>query len=281
MSENYYNKSNPNTDEIVFVKIKEFSENGTYCEMIEYSNKEGFIPNTELDRKVKDPKKCFKFEVIYPVLIVSNDYSTYLSYKRIKPDTREKLVHDFLFVSKLLRIIDELIYVTKLDKTYVYNNTIRKLLDNGTSNPIELFNNILKNPNVLLEHMVEEYPDLMKEFYDNLTKRTNKSDMIVSKTFELNVLDEDAISKIKEILLYNNSIEIKHVSSPKYNFIVSAGSYDECIAKINDYMDKLKNYSKKYNCIISDDTDPTVISCCEYTLKFMKTDKYDNEKIDL
>lgn len=57
-----HKKNFPNVDDIVFVLINDKikSERGTYCNLIEYNNLEGFILNTELDKWTRDDKRLFR-----------------------------------------------------------------------------------------------------------------------------------------------------------------------------------------------------------------------------
>lgn len=84
----YYETDYPNLNEVVFVTIDNFTDDAIYCRLVEYKNKEGFLPITELDKKVQpNPKKHFSEKKVYPMIVMDVDTDKGVidvSYRRIK-----------------------------------------------------------------------------------------------------------------------------------------------------------------------------------------------------
>ena len=249
----YYGKKTPNINDIVFVYISEFSKGGTYCKLIEYGDIEGFILNTELDRKVYDPKKIFSFGETYPMFVLAvTSKGIDLSYKKVIIDDRQKLLEKFGTIKKICHLVIEYSYLTKIPVDVVSELTIWKLFGNDyLSDPKLLYNSILKDITKFTYCISETYPEETKLFIENITSRITMTNMIVHQNFDLMICDEDAISKLKQVLIYDGdtNTQVKYISSPRYQISVTGDSESTCEDKINKCLDFMKDKMKTYNTI--------------------------------
>jgi Translation initiation factor 2, alpha subunit (eIF-2alpha) len=99
----YYNHKSPNPNEVVFGRIVKFTENGAYCNLIEYNDIEGFVLNTELDKKVPNARRQFIYNVVYPLCVLKNtdsynrkDERINLSYKKVGKGARKNYLKGLL-----------------------------------------------------------------------------------------------------------------------------------------------------------------------------------------
>lgn len=259
----FYKKKLPSIDDIVFIIITTFSDSGTYCKLLEYNNVEGFILNTELDKKVYDPKKQFKFGTIYPMLVLDvSEENVNLSYRKVfnnKEDTkkyRERLLDNFNNILKISKLVEEFCILTKIEREIVEENTIQIFFDkNDKNNSEKLLTKILKDPNNLFFNILLKYSDQTEKYLNNLYERILTTDMLVHQNFKLVIPDENAIEKLKYLLTIekNNMVEIKYVNAPIYQLIISCDS-NETLKNIIDNFEKnikLKSKDTNINCIFS------------------------------
>jgi len=296
----YYNNKLPTLNDIVFVRINSFSDAGTYCSLIEYDNVEGFILNTELDRRVFNPKKQFEYGTIYPVLVLSvctnnNKLAIDLSYKKIKKEIREKLLEKFGSVFNINKMVHEFAFLTQVPLDEVYDLTIRKFLksdntddhndqdeigenieeeclDQNLEDGYKLYSDILKNPMNFTKHISEKYPTESNQFTENVKMRIKKTNIVIQQVFILMVLEEDAVVKLKEFLVYENA-KIKYLSSPKYQIIITGETNEECDDKINAFVEHMKNKLNGIKHVFKLD-EKVEITKQEYFLKFINFEHY-------
>jgi translation initiation factor 2 subunit 1 len=251
----YYGKKLPLVDDVVFVYVSEFSTNGTYCKLIEYDDREGFILNTELDKRVYDPKKVFEMGEIYPMSVLSStDTGIDLSYKKIKSDTRKDLLFSFSTIQKICTLVKEFTYLTKIPLPTVLENTTWKIFDEKRLvNSKEIYLSILRNPSVFTGGIEKNYPDETKTFLENLSERITTTNMVVHQNFDLMICDEDSVSKLKEVLTYDEekNTQVKYVSSPKYQIVVTGSDEGDIDQKIEKCLNHMKSKMKSYTCIFN------------------------------
>lgn len=264
----YYNSKTPKLNDIVFVKIKDFSNSGTYCNLIEFCNIEGFILNTELDRRVFDPKKIFKIGLIYPMVVLSTDNGIDLSYRKVKQNEREKLLEKFGYITKIFQFSKDFMKSSGLSEDIILPATMWKFFsENRLENPQKIYIGILKNPSKFTEHIIDNYLEESKTFSTELESRITISHMLVQQFFELIVFDSDAITKLRDMLKYDvPNTEVKYYASPKYQFIVTADNQEECDKKINDFINVMNEKAKSCHCSFRL-TDRNIIREQEYFIK--------------
>lgn len=263
----YYGSDVPERDDIVFVKIQEYSKNGAYCNLIEYDDKESFVINTELDRKISDAKKLLKMDKIYPMVVLStSDNMINLSYMKVKKDDREKLVKYFAFYAKIFKIMEELAYFTKIDNKEIQKLILWNILKKSELKySEETYNNLLMNPDTITDYISEKYSVEAKNFLENIKNRITHTDLLEQQEFSLMIYEENAIELLKDILL-NTSQKITHISSPKYAINVTGENKYVCEKKIQDCVEEIKNKLKDKKHILKLE-DIKVTQECVYTLK--------------
>jgi len=237
--------------DIVFVTIKDFSDRGTYCNLLEYNNAEGFILNTELDKRVYDPKKQFVFRKTYPmVVLASSPKAIDLSYKKVRLEEREPLLTKFIAISKIKLLVDEFLFLFPLDQKTVYELTLWKFFEvSHLDDPATIQYNFLKHPETFVEHLMETYPEESKEFVKDMKSRITYTELTMAQEFTLIVCDEDAITKLKNILEYfGEKTEISYISSPRYQIITSGETEEICNKNIQDCVDNITKKMEGIKC---------------------------------
>lgn len=297
----FYKNCLPIQNSIVFVKInkKIKSDSGTYVNLIEYDNIEAFVPNTELDKrvKVKEPykhivtwSKNFKTNKIYPMVVttisppieptINNQYTIDLSYKKVKPCERESYLEKCNIILKINKLADEFHEFTQIDKNIVYDMTIRYLFDNNndnesdTFNPMDfaekIYNKILTTPKYFIEKISKEYPNESQTYLEDLKTRILSVKKVVKQFFNLVILEENAVEKLKTLLTYKKAgYDIGYTASPKYHIIVTGVDDNDCAIKINDFINDMKSRINGMDCMF-ELVEQIVLKEQEYLLKYRK-----------
>jgi translation initiation factor 2 subunit 1 len=238
----YYGNNYPEIDEVVFVTISSFTDHGIYCTLVEYDNKEGFLANTELDKKIYyERKKYFNFKKIYPMIVMDINFDKGyidLSHKRIKSDERDKYIKYFEYISKMYRLTEEFSKISKLAVTDLLPLTMWNFMKkDDIENSQKKFRAILQKPDEFIEKAKEIYPSESSDFLDNLASRISSTTLTIHQQFDLIVYCENAIDEIKKILDFpelKKNIKIEYVNSPTYRFVVECKFEDDR----NDLIDK-------------------------------------------
>jgi len=196
----------------------------------------------------------------------------------------DKLSDKFIYVQKINQLALELIHLTKLDSEKVYENTVWRFLNDDHINMAEeIFYKILNNPEIFVDNLKDE-EEKCKLFLDNLSSRIKASDSSLSRDFELIVFDINSVDKLKSILSLedfdkselekNVTIEIKYVSSPHYQIVVSGLEIKEINEAIDKTIQFLTENSNKYKSRIKFDEGNKILKKREFYLKplYMNSD---------
>jgi len=270
----YYSNKLPKINDIVFVTIKSFTDNGAYCNLLEYNNLEGLILNSELDKWVKSANKQFEFHKVYPLLVlaISGD-KVDLSIKKVKKEDRNKYLEQFGYIDKIKQLVKECVFVTKLDEETVCKLTMWKFFKNNHLETAKnIYNDIIKNPIMFMFHTNGLHHDQFMEFVENMRTRIDTKDVIIGQDFELIICDENAIEKLKEILSYTKpNTEIRYIASPKYQFVVS-GTKDFCDNEVKIFTEYMNTNVKKYQRCLFNISEASVIKEQQFTFRKLKID---------
>jgi translation initiation factor 2 alpha subunit (eIF-2alpha) len=269
---NFYSNSEPQIRGIVFIKPiqhKIKSENGVYVEMIEFNNLEGFIPCTEINRWKVNLDTFFKYDKIYPCLVLrkyNENPSTYdLSYIKIKKTDIKLLEDAYNYMLKIVNIIKKLIVDEKMSDEsakYLIENTIHKSLSQNLydeciseqKNIIKLlYNEILINPNKLFKYSKYSINEI-ENFVQKIKERITIKPMILNKEFKLIILENNSLEKIKNTINninklicdsnINSKIECK--SSPIYYFRVEDFDKEKLKSNIKLILQLISNEITNY-----------------------------------
>lgn len=140
----YYRTTMPKVNDVVIVTVKNITDGGVYCNLVEYNNMEGFIISTEVDKgkgkgkgkKNVNPKKLFKPNEYYPTIVISVDTTKNrvdLSFKRLKQDDkhddRTPALELFARKEKLYKLCIDMVSVTNMEYGVVMEHTFWKFMD--------------------------------------------------------------------------------------------------------------------------------------------------------
>jgi len=249
-------KTLPTMNDIVFCEATHFSGLNTYFKLIEYNNNEGFVPITELDKKVKDPEKQFKIGMTYPMIVTGhrqiNDekWSVDLSYKKVQKETRQDLLSKFTNINKLYTIINEFCFFTKVEFNIAQKLIMYPKFDMNSqqylSDAESLYKNYLKNPSDFFGN-IEELKNEIEMFVENVKSRITITKMIVNQQFRLWVLQNNSLDILKHVLSYvSDGCEIEYISSPKYQFVIKCEDDNEHKIFLNKFLDYMTEQQKIY-----------------------------------
>lgn len=251
-------KTHPNLNEIVFAKITRFSGTNTYCELLEYNNLEGFISITELDKRVLDPEKQFKFETIYPLVVTAvNKRPTGicidLSYKKVHKDTRQNLLTQFTYVGKLYTMLNEFCFNTRVPFELAQHSILFPLLEMQSqqylTNAESQYKQYLKSPSEFFSNVDDSLEQHLLNFTTNMRSRLTITRMSVYQNFRLTIKDtNDSLHILKTILSYShNNAKIEVIASPKYQLAISCENDEERQIILNDFLSYIEKQKEIYN----------------------------------
>ncbi len=250
----FYRKELPSFEDYVMVKVTGYSEKlGLYCDLIEYNNKQAVIMNTEISKYKLNYSKKFPIGKVFPCMIYEIDTDKNyinLSYKGLTESTIEQL--EALYVDKLhiYKLFHELDHFLEdnFNKEYVSNMLweCMEYIDDNEITHKKYYEELLDNPQLLFnfdkENLITE--DNRNKIISSLESRIKKTDITVELQFSLLILENEFMTKIKDVLTIDEKINC--VSSPIYSIIVSGKTLDETKEKliqiINVIKEKVSNF---------------------------------------
>lgn len=253
----YYEADYPNLNEVVFVTIDNITDDAIYCRLVEYKNKEGFLPITEYDKKVNNsnPKKHFSENKVYPMITVPIfDEDTgeamicdksgiiNLSHRRIKQCDHEDLLKKFDYFSKIYRLTREISLLSNILMDNILPLTMWRVLQkDNIENSKEIHDMILDNPSSYVESIVTNKPIETKKILENIESRITRTQLIIHQEFELAITSNRAINVLKEILNYSDdNLTVEYVNAPKYRIVVNGKLEQECDDKLKKCLNVLQ-----------------------------------------
>lgn len=263
---NYYGKSIPTINDKVVVEIKNIGENGVYCLLKEYNNIEGFILPTEIYSSRHDKKNIFKIGELYPTLVINvneEKQTIDLSYRKLKPDDRKQVMENYFFGEKLFKLSQDAVSFLNpfnLAPEIIMKNTLWNLFrfESHRNNIKSVYQKVLQKPTLFVNQQIEDiYKNHFDNFVSNLENRIIKTEIVLSKQFELTIYNVSGVNTLKDILKYDDSLnnknakyEIKYISSPKYEIQITGNNYEDCLSLLNEISNIIKEKASKYECLI-------------------------------
>ena len=249
----YEPKLYPNLNEIVFVKITSFSSVNTYCELLEYNNLEGFIPQTGLDKRVSDPTKQFEYNTIYPLVVTMvEEHRVDLSYKNVHKDTRIQLLTQFANIEKLYSMLKEFCYFTKVNfetaQKYILFPKLNTVNNDHLNNAENYYMQYLSNPHIFFEDADDSIKENIETFIENMKSRLTITNNISHQQFKLKVTQENSLAILKLILSYcHDQSKLMYVSSPKYQLVIETSDEFKQQEILNDFLNYIAEMQKIYS----------------------------------
>jgi translation initiation factor 2 alpha subunit (eIF-2alpha) len=254
---NYYGSSYPSLNSIVFVKVKEFSEDSNVIvNLIEYSNIQGMILSTEINKRPIRPEKIFNHNNIYPCVVIHVDKTkgyVDLSYKKLSTEDRELYSDIYPVIEKIINFAKESYHLysqkQEVDITTFMENTFYHILKkkNLVSKDINnIYNSLLEYPDTLFMFNKSLDNDILENILESIKSRIKSTDIILESPFKLIVIENNAIDIIKNLLTTNvpSNTKIYCTTSPKYIINVTSSTNEEGNEKINTFMEDLINKIK-------------------------------------
>lgn len=254
----YYSEQYPKVDDIVIVTISKIEKDAIYCVLLEYDNKEGFLPITGLDKKSNaNPKSYFKTGHRYPMTVTNVEEDKIdISYNFIPQREREKYVNEFDFMAKIYSFTNDIILMTGLTKEEILSKTMHQVVNkdmvtSAKNDTKDIYFSILENPFSYMQKLIDDYPDDMPKLVDEIEKRIIKSTMIYCQEIDITVLCKNGVNVLKDILnITCNDYKIEYVNAPKYKLIAEGADETECYSKIKKGLDVIKKNIEKYSGIV-------------------------------
>jgi len=231
----YYENVYPELDEVVCCQLSEFSDHGVYFILNEYENKKGFLPDTEMTKKIYyEKKKYFNYVKFYPLVVTNIDFNKGnidLSHSKIKNDERDKYIKYFEYTMNIYRLTEEFSRLSQIPVNSILPLTMWKYITkNDIENSQKKFKSLLEKPGDFVTHAKDKYPDEADLFVNSLSSRITSTKMVFHKYIELTFYCDNPLDEIKQVLNFDNydNIKIEYVNAPVYRIIA------ECSIDISD-----------------------------------------------
>jgi len=248
----FYRNERPLIHDNVVVKISKKCENGYKCKLLEYSNMNGFIPDTELSKKRSWKKKLLKPNITLPVTVIDiNNDQIYVSIKYFEGDEK-RVMNEYRFGQKILKLISQIdfYYHKHTDKNLSIMESVWDLQEKYPQiGNRGIYKKILKNLDLIFDHNTfpTNFNTNTRKYFESKIKINNTS---IKSEINLLINHIDGIDKIKEILNISNqdkkyNIDVKMVLPPKYNIIVTGPKLKKCKKLMNLYLKKIKDRALK------------------------------------
>jgi translation initiation factor 2 subunit 1 len=282
----FYKNELPNVDDMVIVKITREDDHGYYGSLIEYDNIEGYLPLSEVVKGKYAKKHILKEEQLIPLIVIKVDTHKKfidLSKKKVDKEQESYILLKYKICNNINKLVNEcyIMYLKYCDLSSsdiihtmndIMNQTIWKMYDGETKDYTIIFKNILENPKLILSEDLFS-GEFIDKAIENFNSRIVKKSMIMEMDFNLVILENNALGKLKEILSFQITenkyyIDIIVISPPLYRIRIEGYNKDlgfEIMKQIkNSIIAKLQLYKH-----IVKFGDIDVVSDCTYEIKFM------------
>ena len=295
MVERFFRDELPSLNDLVMVKvIREEDEIGYYCQLLEYNNIEGFLPLSELVKKKYAKKHILKPDQVLPMAINKVEHAhkiVNLTKKRVSNEESDKKKELYRVCNDINKLINEYyrIYLSchknddKLTITEFMDCTIWDLYETLENDYHKVYQHILHNPKSILSDDIFD-SNFINLVADNVNKRITFTNKVINLDLKLIVIDENPISKIKEIMNLallpgqaKNEYKIKVLvlTSPYYRVRVE-GDFDNFADVTEQIKNQIIENSKNIKSILNFN-EPKVER--EATCKIKYYSEYDLAKI--
>lgn len=294
----YYKKDFPESEDLVMAKVIEKTEYGYNVSLLEYDNLTGFISLADLmNGKYLQKKYMLKDNEIVPLIVKEANVAkkiVALSRKNISEEEVSNTALRYKTCTCINRLMNEFytMYLKFSDIhssdiihsiNEVMDDTVWKLYSETEDEDYGfIYMKILENPNILLPH--ELFTDeFIEKALKNINNRIIKQNMILELGITLLVLEEDALSKIKDILTFNideTDVTVKTcvMSPPTYKVKIECSDKGKGYRILEDIKNSILEKSKKYTTKVKFD-DSTLSSDISYDVKFLAD--YDLQRLEL
>lgn len=265
----YYLDEFPSVGDIVMARVIRIDEQmGMYIRMLEYADREGFVPFSELTKNTyKNRRKLFDQQRDIPLLVIHTDIKKChvdLSEKRVDSAEIAKHLDNFVYSSKIYelginihKIYEKLINI-QIDVEKVLEHTIWNL--EMTENSRERWINILTNPEILFTD--DKLGPEIGEYMCKLIKSRTKLDPCqIHADFRLTAYS--SINILNKILTENittsDTNKILVVSPPIYRILVEDVNIERCLEKLSNISKQISDNSDLYGGKFTNYTKHTVV----------------------
>jgi translation initiation factor 2 alpha subunit (eIF-2alpha) len=249
---------------------------GVYCNLLEYNNIPAVIMNSEISKYKINYAKKFPIGKIIPCMIYGIDEEKNhinLLYKNITPEVHEKLENDYNDKLHIYKLFNELNhYINNMNSIMeMIWNCMEHIIDNDI--PIrEYYKLLLDDPNIIFNYDINNIfsEELKQTIISGLNSRITKTDITVELQFNMIILENGFMDKIKNIF---DGIDNKLIctSSPVYAITLTGKTIEDTKTELVSFFDKLcyKLKNIKHN-ITYDINNVKVIKERFYTMSYIK-----------
>ncbi len=245
----------PEKGELVMVKIKEINPNSAIAVLLEYPEKEGMIPITEVARKwVKDIRRFIKLNQICVARVINVDEEKnfiLLSLKRVSEKEKERKIQEYRReekAEKMLEMVANELGIT-LEKAY---EEIGFWLQEEIGEMYKGFLLAMEKPHFLIRKGLKpSYVEVMKKVAERAIE-------IREREFKLDITlrcyEGDGIKRIKRVLLEamkKFGVEVKYIAAPNYRLVLlhkDPKKAEKMIEKITSFIEE---EAEKNSCEVS------------------------------
>lgn len=293
----FYKNEFPEQEDIVLVKVNREDEYGYHGNLIEYDDLEGFISLSEIVKTKYIKKHILKIGDLLPMIVLKVDCNKRivdLSKKRIESKDEPTIMCRYKTCVSINKLVNEcyIMYLKHCDVSSsdiihsindIMDTTVWKLYeDNEDKNYTIIYRDILKNPKIILTNELFAN-DFIERALPNITKRVTISNTVMEKCITLYMLEDNAISKIKDVFAitipsnHDYKISFLIASPPQYKIIIEGPSRDKILQLLDLIQHEMEKNSSKYSCILTFEKPKSV---CETSYDYKFLGDYELQKFE-
>lgn len=261
----YYRETLPRPDDIVMVRIEKENDFGYSGILLEYSETEAVADYNQLVNKRLNRDSKLKIGRVYPLKVINvneDKRMVELSKKRIDLDDLERTRIRYEVCTNITKFIQEIHtlaeYYDKRNGVDIQND-LEDLFesiawsnydehhdneDDKNNNPHQkIYENYLKNIKALINSLYAT--DKAEFIIDNIENRMIQKDCSIMCDLKLQVTNENAIDKIKDVLNIGDigedyTVNIYASSPPLYKLRIEGRNEEECRTLMNKIIEGME-----------------------------------------
>lgn len=224
----------PKPKSLVIVQIDKIEKYGAYCKLIEYNNREAFIPLKEVSTGwIKNIHEFLHKgrTIVCRVIYIDSEKGTIdISLRRVTSKDSKDKISEYNLEKRISSLFEQAIKKSGLSKQ---KDTLIKTVLLEFETYIDFHKNMLENTSQFKKSIL---PKILKSTYNEITEANRKKKKYsVSYTIKIiNYNTEKGINEIKDTLseIEKKDITIQYLGAPKYIFSTTGSDYVDAEKKI-------------------------------------------------
>ncbi len=239
----------PEKESLVLGRVTKVLNNGAFVELLEYKNRDAFLPIYEVTSgKIRNIKHFVKEgDVLVLKVFDVRGENVDVSLRRVNKEERQRKLSEYKKEIRAFKLIEQVAKENNLDPQEFFEKFFEKYVEKYGS-LYEYFTQVLLRPQIFKVKMPKKIKDRLLELIKNNIKLPEVNIKVI---LELYTFEGDGIERIKKLLLgvmeENKDIKITYQSAPNYELVIKGKDYKSIRKKLDPLLEKMKKEAEKLN----------------------------------